>query len=124
MSRSLLVAVLVVAGTWLGAPTLAPVFAGVLLGLGWPGRAARQAALGAAAAWAALLLVQRATGTPLGATSATLGGAMGLPPWAPLVATLLYPAILAASAAWIGQLLSPRRGRSAPPVAAEPPRSA
>ena len=102
----------IIVGTWLGAPVLAPVLVGIAIGFGWPAGAAWRAALAGALAWGGLLLAATARGSAVGALGATLGGAMGLPAWALFIATLLYPAILAASAAWLAHLVSPRRTRS------------
>jgi hypothetical protein len=99
-------------GTWIGAPALSPVVVGLAIGLGAPSGAAWRAALAAALAWGALLLTAVARGNVIGTLGATLGGAMGIPAWALFVATLLFPAILAASAAWLAHLVPPRRPRS------------
>ena len=122
----LLGAIGIAALTMLGFPTVAPIVAGFLVGLGWPGRAARTAGGAGLVAWAVLLLVAALRGDAVGAIGAKLGAAMGVPGWAPLAATLLYPAILAASAAWMGQLMSPRRRRDAARSlsVAAPPRDA
>lgn len=101
--------VIILGGTWLGAPTLAALAGGIAVGLLWPGRAARTAAAAGVIAWGGVLLVSSLRGAPVLELGGKLGGAMGLPTWAPLIATLLYPAILAASAAWLAQLASPRR---------------
>lgn len=99
----------IVLGTWTGAPLLSPILVGVVMGLGWPTHAARLAAVAGLLAWGGLLLAALARGDALGAFSTTLGDAMGIPAWALFLATLLYPAILAASAAWLAHLVSPRR---------------
>lgn len=96
-------------GTWLGAPTASPIVAGLVMGLLWPRQAPRRAAAAGLLAWGALLLAAAVRGDTIGALSASLGGAMGLPPWALPVATLLYPAILASSAAWLAHLVVQRR---------------
>ena len=96
-------------GTWLGAPMLAPIIVGAVIGLGWPALAARRAAIAGMLAWGALLLVALMRGDALGAFSKTLGDAMVVPAWALFLVTLLYPAILASSAAWLAHLVSPRR---------------
>ncbi len=100
--------------TWAGFPSLAPLATGLVMGLVRPGRAGRKGAAAGGLAWAALLAADAMRGTPIAAVSARLGGAMGLPGWAPPVAAVLLPAILAASASWVGQAVSPRRGRPAP----------
>jgi hypothetical protein len=61
------------------------------------GRAWR-VALGAIEGWAILLLID-VVGGPFGRVSATLAGTMSIPAPALLVATLLFPALLAWSAA-------------------------
>ena len=99
-------------GTWIGAPTLTPILVGLAIGLGAPLGAAWRAALAAALAWGGLLLGAVARGNVVGTLGSTLGGAMGIPAWALFIATLLFPAILAASAAWLAHLVSPRHPRS------------
>jgi hypothetical protein len=101
-------ALVIVVGTWLGAPTLAPVIGGVTLGLIWPQRAARAAALAGVTAWGGLLLLAILRGDDVARLGSSLGAAMGLPGWALLMTTLVYPAILASSAAWLAHLVSPR----------------
>ena len=96
-------------GTWLGFPTLAAITVGLAIGLTWPQRAARTAAAAGFLAWALLLLLAALRGDAMGTLATSLGAAMGLPGWALSMATLLYPTILAASAAWLGHLVSPRR---------------
>jgi hypothetical protein len=104
---------MIAALTVLGFPVLAPIAGGAAIGLAWPPRGARNAAMAGLLAWGALLAVASTQGS-LSLTMTRLGGAMGLAPWGPLLATLIYPAVLAASAAWIAGLLSPRRSVSAP----------
>lgn len=99
----------IVLGTWLGAPILAPVLVGLGIGLGWPSYAARRAAVAGVVAWGGLLVVAALRGDLLGRLAATLGRAIGVPAWALFAATVLYPAMLAASAAWLAHLASPRR---------------
>lgn len=107
---SILVGALAIAiGTWLGAPIVTPIVVGIALGLLWPGRAARSAAVAAAAAWGGLLLLAAVRGDAIAALGDSLGAAMGLPGWALAMTTVCYPALLAASAAWLGQLVTPRR---------------
>lgn len=99
----------IVLGTWLGAPLLSSILVGAVIGLGWPSLAARRAAMAGMLAWGGLLLVAVARGDALGAFSRTLGDAMAVPAWSLFIVTLLYPAILASSAAWLAHLVSPRR---------------
>lgn len=101
----------IILGTWLGAPTATPIVVGLAIGFGWPPGATWRAALAASLAWGGLLLAAVARGNVIGTLGATLGGAMGIPPWALFIATLSFPAILAASAAWLAHLASPRRPR-------------
>ena len=105
-------ALVIALGTALGAPTLTPIMVGIVIGLAWPRRAARVAAAAGAIAWGALLVVALLRGGAIGNLASTLGGAMGVPGVVLFLATLLYPAILAASAAWLAQLVSWRRGGS------------
>ncbi len=103
--------------TWLGAPTLAPIVVGLAIGLGWPLRAARAGAVAGFIAWGGLLLAAWLRGDAVATLSATLGAAMGLPGWLLFVATVLYPTVLAASAAWLASVVSPRRTKSVDPGA-------
>ena len=105
-------ALVIALGTTLGAPTLTPIMVGIVIGLAWPRHAARVAAAGGAMAWGALLVVALLRGGAIGTLASTLGGAMGVPGVVLFLATLLYPAILAASAAWLAQLVSWRRSDS------------
>lgn len=100
-------------GTWFGAPTLTPILVGLGFGATIASRPARRAALAAFIAWAGLLIIALARGDALGALGTTLGAGMGIPGWALFMATLLYPAILASSAAWIAHLLTSRGARAA-----------
>lgn len=99
-------------GTTLGAPTLTPIMVGMVIGIAWPRHAARVSAAAGAIAWAALLVVALLRGSAIGILATTLGGAMGVPGVVLFLATLLYPAILAASAAWLAHLVSWRRSDS------------
>ena len=94
-------------GTWLGFPTLAPVLVGLAMGVTMP-MAARRAALAGVIAWGGVLLTATLRGDNIAGLSRTLGGAMGVPSWLLLLVTLLYPAILAASAAWLASLAARR----------------
>ena len=105
-------ALAIVLGTVFGAPTLTPIMVGIVIGLAWPRRAARFAAAAGATAWGALLAVALLQGGAIGTLANTLGGAMGVPGVVLFLATLLYPAILAASAAWLAHLVSWRRSDS------------
>jgi len=85
---------------------------GMVIGIAWPRHAARVSAAAGAIAWAALLVVALLRGSAIGTLATTLGGAMGVPGVVLFLATLLYPAILAASAAWLAHLVSWRRSDS------------
>ena len=75
-------------------------------------------ALGAAAAWAVLLLTDAAVG-PLGAAASTLGAVIRIPAPALLAVTILYPALIAWSAATATVVAAEylRPVRTTPPVA-------
>ena len=96
-------------GTWLGAPTLSAILVGLVVGFVWPVRAARRVALAGILAWGSVLATAAIRGDPIVAFGTTLGGAMSVPGWVVIAATLLYPAVLASSAAWIAHLASTRR---------------
>jgi hypothetical protein len=99
----------IVIGTGLGAPTMTPIVVGLAMGFLLHANPARRAALAGVLAWATVLLGRAVRGDEIGALSKTLGGAMGVPSWAIVVLTLLYPAILASSAAWLAHLAVRRR---------------
>lgn len=103
--------------TWFGAPTLSAIIVGLAIGLVSPARAARTAAAAGLVAWGGLLLVAQLRGGAVATLGATLGAAMGLPGWSVFIATLLYPTVLAASAASLAALVSPRRSPSIHPGA-------
>jgi hypothetical protein len=112
MTVVLIGAAAIVFGTWLGTPTLTPVAVGLVMGFGWPLHAARRAAAAGVLAWGGLLVIAALRGDAVATLSATLGAAMELPGWALFIVTMSYPAILAASAAWLAHLVAPRRTRS------------
>lgn len=113
-----LVAVMaIVLGTWLGFPIIAAIVVGLVLGFFRPRHAARQAALAGALAWGGPLLVAAVRGDALGTFASTLGGVMGAPGWAIVLATLLYPALLASSAAWLAHFAASARLASIDPGA-------
>ena len=102
----------IVVGTRFGAPTMTPILVGLAMGFLLPANPARRAAMAGLLAWAGLLLGRAVRGDEIGALSTTLGGAMGVPSWAVVLVTLLYPTILAASAAWLSHLAARRRAPS------------
>ena len=101
MSVVLLGAVAIVLGTVLGVPTLAPVIVGAAIGYLRPVRAARNAAAAGTLGWGALLVVAAVRGGAIESFSGKLGDVFGLPGVAMILATMLYPAVLAAAAAWL-----------------------
>lgn len=104
----------VVAIGWWAVPVLAALF-GIVASTRRPGRTA-----GAAAALAHAVLLARALSRPVGGTfAARLAGAMTLPRWAPVVASVLFPAILAALAARTAAGLA-RRAPGGEPALAPP----
>ena len=113
----LLATIAIVIGTWLGAPIIAAIVVGLAIGFLRPRHAARRAALAGALAWGSLLLVAAVRGDALGTFASTLGGAMGAPGWAIVLATLLYPALLASSAAWLAHFAASGRLASIDPGA-------
>ena len=110
----LIATIAIVLGTWLGAPIISAIVVGLAVGFFRPRYAARRAALAGAVAWGGLLAVAAVRGDALGTFASTLGGAMGAPGWAIVLATLLYPALLASSAAWLAHLASARLSSIAP----------
>ena len=68
---------------------------------------ARNIALAAAGGWATLLVLDAVRG-PVGTMAEQLGGVMGLPPWLLYVLTLLFPALLAWSAATLVRRSAPK----------------
>ena len=76
---------------------------------------ARMAAICAAGGWATLLLLDAAKG-PVGTMASKLGGVMGVPGFVLLVLTLVFPALLAWSAATLAQGLRRTRSTSAVPA--------
>jgi len=85
-----------------------------LVGAGWgfarheEGMPALTSAVSASLAWV-LLLAYAATTGPIGEFSTAVGGTMGLPGWAVIGVTLLFPAFLAGLAAAAGDTISMMR---------------
>ena len=75
-----------------------PVIAGIYSLVSTNPKRAGTAGVCALAGWATLLLLDFAKG-PVGAMATRLGGVMSLPPFVLLVLTLVFPALLAWSAA-------------------------
>jgi hypothetical protein len=75
-------------------------------GEGFP---AATAAVAASLSWALLLALQAVHG-PVGDLSRRLGGVLSVPGWVPLLAAIVFPAVLAAAAAALtGSLAPPAR---------------
>lgn len=102
LSLILLDTVLIGLGTWLLGWWAVPLIAGIVgfRDRGESGRAG-QVALAASLAWTVLILIDLLAG-PFGRLTSMLGGAMGVPGAAVLALTILFPAILAWSAAAVG----------------------
>jgi hypothetical protein len=113
----LIATVAIVIGTWLGIPIIAAIVVGLAVGFVRPRHAARRVAVAGALAWGGLLAVAALRGDALGSFAFTLGGAMGAPGWAIILVTLLYPALLASSAAWLAQFAASARLSSIDPGA-------
>ncbi len=88
-----------VIGGWWAVPDVGLV-AGLVLGRG--GRPGRLSAVAAALAWAGVLVAYRIEDFPVAILLHRLAGAMQLPAWGLLALTLLFPAVLAGSAAALG----------------------
>ena len=110
--RFLLIVALVVAGATWFVGWWSVVLVALVAGYVYRARDGRawSVALGAASGWAALLLFDAFSG-PLAHAATTIGGAMRIPAPALLVVTLLFPALLAWSAATVaaefGRALTP-----------------
>jgi hypothetical protein len=106
--RTLVFAGLVAAGTviagWWTVPVLAAVWVRVVPRLRG---AVRSCMLGAALGWG-LLLGWTALEGPLDLLARRAGGVLELPGWGLVVATLLFPALLAGAAARVAQPAAPR----------------
>lgn len=99
--RMVILAVAVALGTvlvaWWVVPILGAVFGLLSRKSASPGLVA---ALGGALGWGGYLAIV-SFGAPVGEFGRQLGQAMQLPSWAPMAATLLFPALLAGPAAWL-----------------------
>ena len=109
MNVILVGAVAIVLGTALGAPTLTAVIVGAAIGYLRPVRAARNAAAAGAVGWGGLLVVAAIRGGAIDSLSGKLGEILGMPGVVMIIATMLYPAVLAASAAWLVATIRERR---------------
>jgi len=113
--RVLLATAVMVVATTSGNPTVGPIIVGLGCGLIWPDHGVRVAGISAVLAWGGLLVWGMSRGADLGEVASKLGSVMGLPGFTLVLATLLYPALLAVAAAWLGHVASPwRRGTGFP----------
>jgi hypothetical protein len=94
-------AVAIVLGTVLGAPTITAIIVGAAIGYLRPVRAGRNAFAAGALGWGGLLIVAAIRGGAIGSLGGRLGEILGMPGVVMIIATMLYPAILAAAAAWL-----------------------
>jgi hypothetical protein len=94
-------AIAIILGTVLGAPTVGPIVVGAAIGYFRPVRAVQYAAAAGALGWGALLVVAALRGGAIGSFSGKLGEVLGLPGIAMILVTMVYPAALAAAAAWL-----------------------
>lgn len=101
--RILMLAIALALGTilvgWWSVPLVALGYGVLLRGSDHPGLAA---AAGGAMAWGGYLGLAVIGGAPVAGFASSLAAAMQLPGWAPLLATLLFPALLAGLAAYLG----------------------
>ncbi|MCC6931439.1 MAG: hypothetical protein IT359_20795 [Gemmatimonadaceae bacterium] len=101
--RALILAIVITLGTvlvgWWIVPLLAAAFGVLMRDVRTPGLLA---ALGGALGWGGYLAVVAVGGGPVAGFAGALATSMKLPGWAPLVATLVFPALLAGPAAYLG----------------------
>lgn len=90
---------------WWVVPVLAAVYGFLVRGTGRPGV---EAALAGGLSWGGYLSILAFGGAPVGAFGGDLALAMGLPSWAPHVATVVFPALLAAPAAFVASQVGRR----------------
>jgi hypothetical protein len=111
---AVLTAVMVIATWWIGWWTVAIIGAAWGIARRGEGLPAATAAAAAGLAWTLLLALQASRG-PVGELSRRLGGALALPGWAPLLATIAFPALLGGAAAALAGRLAPpaKRDQSA-----------
>lgn len=107
--RLLIVAIALALGTtlvaWWAVPVVALAYGLVMHRTPRPGLTA---ALGGALAWGGYLLLASVGGSAIRPFAAALATSMQLPAWAPLAATLAFPAALAGLAAYLGERVGGR----------------
>ena len=100
--------VLLLTTSW-GMPTVGPVVVGALCGLVLARKGPRVAATSAILSWGGLLAFGVVRGQPIGEVAGKLGSIMGVPGTALLLLTVLYPAVLSTTAAYLAAQVSPMR---------------
>lgn len=107
--RTLILAIVFALGTvllgWWVVPLLAIAIGALQHGAPRPGLTA---ALAAALGWGGYLAVVALGGGPVTSFASSLAASMQLPGWAPLAATLVFPALLAGPAAYLGARMAGR----------------
>lgn len=110
--RFLILAVVIALGTvlvnWWVVPILGLVYGLASRGTRRPGTVA---ALAGAVAWAGYLMIVGFGGGGVAAFGGALGRSMGMPSWGPYMATMVFPALLAGPASYIGARLGAGQGR-------------
>ncbi len=101
--RMLILAIVIALGTillaWWAVPLVAAVYGVLMHRTRRPGLTA---AVGGALAWGGYLALASVGGAPVGRFGSALAASMQLPGWGPLTATLVFPALLAGLAAYLG----------------------
>jgi len=101
--RTLILALVIALGTvvlaWWAVPLVAGAYGVLMHRSRHPGFTA---AGGGALAWGGYLGLASLGGAPVGSFASSLSASMQLPGWAPLTATLVFPALLAGLAAYLG----------------------
>lgn len=101
--RILMLAIAIALGTilvaWWTVPLVAVVYGVLLRGSAYPGLTG---AAGGAVAWGGYLGLAMIGGAPVGSFASSLAASMQIPGWAPLIATLFFPALLAGLASYLG----------------------
>jgi hypothetical protein len=109
MLRFLILVVLIALGTvlieWWIVPVIGLAYGMVSRKTRWPGTVA---ALAGAVAWGGYLAIVGLGGAPVGAFGAGLARSMELPGWSLHLATLVFPALLAGTAAYLGARVGSR----------------
>ena len=101
--RTIVLAVLLALGTvlvaWWAVPLVAAAFGAITHATRRPGLSA---AVAGVLAWGGYLGIAALGGAPVGVFGVRLAASMQLPGWAPITATILFPAVLAGLASYLG----------------------